>query len=34
MRNTEGDIAVDLTNIKKIELYGNILENLDGTGIS
>lgn len=33
MRDTEGDITVDLTNIKKIELYGNTLENLDETGI-
>lgn len=34
MRNTEGDTAVDLTNIKKIQLYCNKLENLDGLGIS
>lgn len=29
MRNTKGDTAVDLTNIKKIQL-----ENLDGLGVS
>lgn len=29
MRNTKGDTAVDLTNIKKIQL-----ENVDGLGIS